>query len=522
MEEMHFAICDYLMAVHNGRIQNLCINMPPRAGKSTTGSQFFPQFSFGARPYMKFIGGSYDTDKAKEYSEEVRNAIRDSDEYQAIFPKIQLDSKGLIRWTTKQGGIYHALGISKGAAGKGFNLSVLDDPLSEQYAYSETKKASVRRWYGSGFRTRAQPEWHRIVLIMTRWATDDLQGHVLDLERKARKNNRKTEILCQANGQLFTPEAYDKWTVLKIPAFIDERTADLLNKYTGICQQVNQEKENAIAAIENRAPKKIPKLHYKPGDSFAPRRFSIPVLQSIRGTMTDVEWSALYMQEPVPDRGNIFKTDWWVEWPEKELPKFEMIVQTYDTAFKEGQENDYSARTTWGVFKKQDVYGFSRYNLLLLEHMNKRLNFPELRHEAFRSAMEYRPNVILVEDKASGQSLIQELRMKDLPVKKVKFMKNESKLSRAHSASPILEQGAIHYIPMRWSKRVISQCAQFPMGDHDDIVDTCIDTWLWLRRRFWVQLADDAINNPSSSEYSIGEDWGDEDEEDYHTHADSF
>ena len=293
--------------------------------------------------------------------------------------------------------------IGAGIAGKGWNLGIIDDPISEQDMYSSPAMEAVWNWYGPGFYTRRQPERNAIVLTMTRWNVSDLAGRLLSQE-------------------VVDPQA-DKWKVLRLPAILDAESASLLN-------QVAQSEE---------AKKYIDKPYfYQEGDSFSPRRWPKEELLRTKAQNTSKNWSALYMQSPYEEEGAILPREQWKKWPLKTPPHCEYVLQFYDTAFEETEVADYSARTTWGVFREPKT---GMHAVILLERMRERLNFPELREEAYDAYLEYEPDRVLVEKKASGHSLIQELRRRGVPVSPLKAEK--SKFVRAHSASIVLDQGLV-------------------------------------------------------------------------------
>jgi predicted phage terminase large subunit-like protein len=177
-----------------------------------------------------------------------------------------------------------------------------------------------------------------------------------------------------------------------------------------------------------------------------------------------------------------------------------MVIQSYDTAFEENEESDYSARTTWGVFEWEErldpklpwtarYKGQKRLCLMLLERMNMRMEFPELRKNAMEAAELWKPDKILIEKKASGHSLAQELRRAGLPVSRIRV--TDSKFVRAHAASLILERGCVWYVKRKWAEEVITQCGNFPADDHDDMVDTVTMALLWLRKRWSADYTDE-------------------------------
>lgn len=474
VEEAHLLIAEKLEALAEGRIDRLMIFMPPRTGKSLMVSVFFPAWYLGRFTDRKVMQVSYKTELAVGFGRQVRNMIRDPD-YQSIFPGVGLvpDNKAAGRWAIhdenatdrKRQGEYFAVGIESGIAGKGFNLGIIDDPLSEQDAISKVTKDRIWEWYGPGFYTRRQPDHNGIVVMSTRWANDDLPGRLL----AAAKDNADDEYA-------------DKWEVLKIPAVIGKAEARRLNSV------------NDNALLKN--PLYPERQVYEKGGSFAPRRWPTKELLRQKGNMRNRAWVALYQQEPVEDDGNILRRSCWRRWPGKEPPECEYLIQVYDTAFEETEENDFSARTTWGVFEHSDT-GDPRdlqHHVILLERMRERLSFPLLRDEAKAAYKEHRPDRVIIEKRASGHSLIQELRRAEVPIYPFN-PRNKSKLARAHVASNVLEQGAVWYMPRNWADDVIDECAQFPFGEHDDITDTCVMAWIFLRRMFWLDLRDDPVDD---------------------------
>ena len=190
------------------------------------------------------------------------------------------------------------------------------------------------------------------------------------------------------------------------------------------------------------------------------------------------------------------------------MPRFSEIIQVYDTAFEESQENDYSARTTWGIFNHRDqlwderakrpVFGPTRVSAMLLDAWRDRVGFPELREEVIQANTDFAPEAILIEKKASGHSLIQELRRKHLPVKAVSLSGSAGRkgvsgdlVARAHEASLMLEKGCIWYPPRQFAYTVIEEASKFPNGEHDDFVATLVIAWMYMRRYLDLELPDD-------------------------------
>lgn len=335
----------------------------------------------------------------------------------------------------------------------------IDDPNSEQDAFSRTAHDNTYAWFGGGYYTRRQPDRNCLVITMTRWMVADLAGRLL------------------ADG--VTNPGADQWTVLKIPAIVDEEAADMLND----CSD---------------DPHIETPHFYRPGDSFSPRRWSLEELQRTKNTITRKAWASLYLQSPTEEEGGILLREWWKPWHEgRALPEIEYTLQSYDTAFEEGETNDFSARTTWGVFKRVSD---GKMCVLVLEAMKRRMDFPKLLEDALDSYEAYKPDRVIIEKAASGAPLIQEMRKRGVPVTPVKPV--GSKIARANAATILFEQGCVYYPENRkWALDVIDDCAEFPNGPHDDIVDTVSQALVFLRRMFMLETPDDEDDEDDPDEY---------------------
>lgn len=466
LEEVHLVIATYLEALANGELDRLMVFMPPRTGKSLMASVFLPAWYLGRFPWRKVMAVSYQSELATGFGRDVRGIVRGED-FQQIFPGVVLsaDNRAAGRWSvlpppgaaSRQVGTYWAAGIKGGIAGKGWHLGVIDDPMSEQDATSTVAKDSVWEWYPQGFYTRRQPEQNAMVVMMTRWAKDDLAGRLLE---KAKNE----------------PEA-DKFTVLNIPAILDRGSAVLINKLAAAHGALGEDRKEL-----------------KEGGSFSPRRWKKSELLRTKGNVTSRSWTALYLGKPVEDEGNILKRKWWRRWPYAKAPDIEYMLQCYDTAFEDGEENDFSARTTWGIFKYSDTGDpkDAKHHCILLERWKARVQAVDLRQLALAAYKEYKPDRILIEKRASGIQLIQELRRAYVPASSwlppggSRYSKG--KVPRAHAASVPLELGAVWYMPRNWADDVIDECADFPYGQHEDLADTVTMALIYLRRHFWLDV----------------------------------
>lgn len=203
-----------------------------------------------------------------------------------------------------------------------------------------------------------------------------------------------------------------------------------------------------------------------------PERFPLEDLKRIRGAVGGAAWASLYQQRPAAAEGAIFKREWWR--PYGECPQFSQIVQSWDTAFKKGAETSYSVCTTWGLAEN---------GYFLLSVWRNRVEFPELRRTLIALADQWKPTAILVEDRASGQSLLQELKSATtLPVLAVRA--DSDKLSRAQAVTPLVEAGKV-FVPesASWLGDYIDELAAFPMGNYDDAVDSTTQALNYFRER---------------------------------------
>jgi predicted phage terminase large subunit-like protein len=276
----------------------------------------------------------------------------------------------------------------------------------------------------------------------------------------------------------------DKWETVNIPAILDEESAILL-----------REAQDRLIT-QGFLPKNAPPIEV--GGSYWPvlpenveadvglRGWFLDELHSARDNMPPYQWSALYMQNPVPEEGGILKRDWWQEWKEDRPPPCDYILQSWDTAFSTKNTSDYSAITTWGIFRdKKDIP-----NMILLGGQRGRWEYPELRMKSMELYNFHEPDSVIIEKAASGQSLIQDLSEAGLPI--IPYTPDKDKVSRAHACTPLLSSGRI-WIPRNknWAGEVVNECANFPNAANDDYTDTVTQAILWLKGGRWVRHPDD-------------------------------
>ena len=427
-----------LEEVERGNIKRLAIFMPPRHGKSQLTSQFFPAWYLGRNPSKFVIATTYAQDLADDFGRSVRNQIQDED-YNRIFNDCTLskDSSSVRRFHTTGSGVYYAVGAGGAITGRGAHLLLIDDPIKgREDADSDAMRSNLIDWYRSTAYSRLMPGGS-IILIQTRWHEDDLAGWIL----------RET--------------SHEPWEVIELPAVLDEKASKILKR-----------------------PK---------GQALWPEAYDKKRLEEIKKTAGSREWNSLYMQRPSAEEGNILKRYWWKEWKEDNPPECNYILQSWDTAYTVKSTSDYSAVTTWGIFEHKGIQ-----NAILLSARRERWEFPELKSEAINLYNEFKPDVVLIEAKASGWSLIQELQRAGIPITPFNPKKADKK-TRAHSVTPLFEAGRVWYPSSKyWAEDVINQCAQFPSSNYDDLVDSTTQALMRLRQGLFVEHPQDIPLEPSA------------------------
>jgi len=412
-----------------GKITRLIVNMPPRHTKSEFASFLLPAWMVGRNPKLKIIQATHTGELAIRFGRKAKNLI-DSPDYHKIFKtRLQEDSQAAGRWETAQGGEYFAAGVGGAITGRGADLLIIDDPHSEQDALSPTAMENAYEWYTSGPRQRLQPGG-KIVLVMTRWSKKDLTGILL-------KNQSEVKA--------------DQWEVVEFPAILD---------------------------------------HGKKSEAVWPEYWKLDELEKVKATLPVGKWNAQWMQRPTSEEGALIKREWWRLWDHDEPPNLHYVIQSYDTAYLKKETADFSAITTWGVFYPNED---SPANLILVDAIKGRYEFPELRRIALDQYKYWNPESVIIEAKAAGLPLTYELRQMDIPVQNFTPSKGNDKHVRVNTCAPLFESGMIWAPDQKFAEEVIEECAAFPHGDHDDLVDSTTQAVMRFRQGGFVQHPEDYI-----------------------------
>ena len=224
-----------------------------------------------------------------------------------------------------------------------------------------------------------------------------------------------------------------------------------------------------------------------------PEYWKLEELEKVKVTLPVAKWNAQWMQKPTSEEGAIIKREWWQVWDKDELPYVDYVIQSYDTAFLQKETADYSAITTWGVFYPDSD---SKPNLILMDSIKERYEFPELRRVALDQYNYWKPDMVIVEQKASGTPLTHELRQMDIPVMTFTPSRGNDKHVRVNTCAPLFEAGLIWAPDRKFAEEVVEECAAFPHGDHDDLVDSMTMAVMRFRQGGFITHPEDYLDEP--------------------------
>ena len=434
----HKKLAKIFTDVIEGRKNRVIINIAPRMGKSEFSSYLFPAFFLGKYPNKKIIMGTHTASLSEDFGRKVRNLI-DSEEYRELFPQTVVadDQKAAGKWGTGAGGQYYAAGVGGALAGRGADLFVIDDPHSEQDVKANSRLAfdTAWSWFQTGPLQRLMPGGG-IIVVMTRWGKLDLTGRLIDYQTK-------------------NPNA-PPWEIVELPAILNEGTDD--------------EK------------------------SLWPEQWPLAALKSAKASIDPQYWNAQYMQQPTSDNAAIISRKNWRIWEPEDPPTCEYIIQSWDTAFEAKTSADYSACTTWGVFYNEEENDAAQ--VILLDAFKDRMQFPELKATALKHYKEWEPDAFIVEKKAAGAPLIQELRRMGIPVQETNPSRGNDKVVRLNAVADLFTSGTVWAPDTRWAREVIEEVASFPNGENDDYVDTTSQALLRFRQGGFISLNTDEKDDP--------------------------
>ena len=423
------AIAFQLERVRRGEIRRLIITLPPRNLKSICASVAFPAFVMGHDPTARIVCVSYSADLAQNFARQSRQVIS-SDWYRRIFPGTRLSrhKQEMLDFVTAMEGYRFSTSVGGTLTGRGGNLIIIDDAMKPDDANSEVRREGVNEWFESTLLSRLDDkQTGAIVIIMQRLHMDDLVGRVMDRS---------------------------DWVHLNLPAIAEADEMLQIGPKTSHFRRV--------------------------GELLHPERDNQEVLEELKRSMGSYAFSAQYQQSPIPLEGEIWKWKWFRRYDaHPRITADYKVVQSWDTASKSGQLNDYSVCTTWLVNEDQEEYH-------LLDLYRERLEYPDLRRAVEALACEWKAASILVEDKGSGTQLIQDFEHSRVAAvgSPIAIEPEGDKVTRAFTQAAPIEAGRV-LLPREadWLEDLRKEILQFPHGRHDDQVDSIAQFLKWERNR---------------------------------------
>lgn len=419
-----------LQAAMQGRSKRLIITVPPRHLKSLAASTALPAWWLGHDPSAAIINVTYGQELSDKFARDCRS-IMTSPWYAALFPtRLATARTALHELVTTKSGFRMATSVGGVLTGRGADVIIIDDPLKPGDAVSEARRNSTNEWYDGTLYSRLNDKAEgTIIIIMQRLHEDDLVGHVL---------------------------AQEGWDLVSFPAIADADEEHVVNTVLG----------------QRRFTRRA-------GEALHPARESIETLQLIRATIGTYNFAGQYQQVPAPAGGGMVREAWFKRYDATELPsQFDQVLQSWDTANKPTELSDYSVCTTWGL-KEQRFF--------LLNVFRRRMAYPDLKRAVRELWQAYSAGVVLIEDKASGTQLIQELIEEGVHAV-TRFNPEYDKVMRLHAQTATIENGFI-YLPNEapWLAEYLHELTTFPNGKHDDQTDSTSQALAWSKQRpaFW-------------------------------------
>lgn len=442
------AICSHLEAVTDGRINRLLINVPPGFMKSLICDVFFPAWEWGPKglAHHRFVAFSYAASLTLRDNGRFRDLIVSRDYQELWGSKFAPRKIGEEKVSNDKTGWKLASSVGGVATGERGNRVILDDPHSVKEAESDVVRSETVRWFKEAMSNRLNDmERDAIIVIMQRVHENDVSGTIISGE--------------MGYVHLCIPMEYE----------------------------IGRHCETEIGWSDWRT---------QDGELAWPERFPGHINAAMRRDLGSYAYSGQYQQSPVPRGGGIFKTIWWNRWdddacqqygvPQGHLPAFSYILAILDSAYTKNEENDPCAMTVWGLW--HDLKGNPA--LMLVNAWEEWLEFSPLVARAAKACTDYRVDRLLIESKASGISVAQELTRQysqsSWGVELVDPGKGD-KVARAYAVTHLFESGMV-WAPgftdgtwRRWAEKVIDQMSAFPKAPHDDLTDTSTMGLKYLR-----------------------------------------
>jgi predicted phage terminase large subunit-like protein len=427
-----------LEEVRRGSCKRLIANVPPRHLKSHAISIAFPAWVLGHDPAKQILSVTYAQDFSDNLARKSRTLMT-SPFYEGLFDtRLSKGREAVSDFETTDGGTRFSTSVGGVLTGRGADIIIIDDPLKADDALT-ARRRSVNEWFDNTVRSRLNSqEKGAIIIVMQRLHADDLVAHV---------------------------QQHESWDVLSFPAIAEQDEAyDFLTPY-------------------GRR-----RIHRSTGEILQPALLSPTTLESQRRGMTEYNFVAQYLQDPQPPSGIIVKREWLKYYGPGDLPKqFDQIFQSWDTANKDTELSNFSVCTTWGLKDRR---------LFLLDVYRHKLEFPDLKRAVRELAALHRAQIVLIEVKASGSSLIQELRAEHFSLVRAAPAMDGDKVMRLRAQTAKIEGGFVLFPKQaHWLEAYLGELISFPNPKHDDQVDSTVFALAWSTLNPPYLWTDQSINN---------------------------
>jgi predicted phage terminase large subunit-like protein len=420
--------------IANGVKKRVIVNIAPRHGKSEMISYLAPAWFLGKFPQKKVIMASHTADLAVNFGRRVRNLVG-AENYRDIFPTVELQADS--KSASRWGTNFNGeyFAIGVGGALAGRGADLFI--IDDPHSEQEAKQGRADVF---------EPAWEWFQSGPVQRLMPG--GAIIVVMTRWSKMDLTGKIV----DHMTREDGADQWEVVEFPAILNDKP-------------------------------------------LWPEFWGIDELLAKKASMDVRYWQAQYMQEPTSEEGALIKREWWQVWDRENPPMCEHIIMTLDAAQEKTNRSDYNALLTWGVFKNDQT---QNYNIILLNAIKERLEFPELKEKAFNHYKEWEPDAFIVEAKASGAPLIYELRAMGIPVSEFTPSRGNDKMVRINSVADLFASGKVWAPETRWADELIEEMAAFPYSDHDDLVDSTTQALIRFRKGGFIRLQTDEPDEPVS------------------------
>jgi len=484
MDSWHIqAIAEHLEAAYERKIKKLLINIPPRTGKTSLISVAFPAWVWIQNPEEKFMYASYAGSLGLEHSLKCRRLI-ESDWYRSRWDsvyKLAKDQNAKGYFENNKGGYRISSSVGGTSTGRGASILIADDPNGAQEAVSEAKRTTANAWWDQVWSTRLNnPKKDVRIVVQQRIHENDISGHIM---------NNDTE---------------GDWVKLILP------------------MEFESSRKSRTIVLPTTEGKIWEDPRVEDGQLLCEERFSSKEINAYKSELGSYGYAGQFQQRPAPEEGGIIKKAWFQWWKDSTPPDIEFVLQSWDTALTAKEMSAYSACTTWGVFYDHNYIE----NVILLSMWRGRIEYPELREMTKRLYFDYRDtgpvrnpefkgrpvDMCLIEAKASGDPLIQDLAAAS--VRAIPFVPNKygDKIQRVRLITPLIEGGRV-WLPAKppkyerllpYADEFLEAISCFPNSESRDLVDTMAQALLKFKEgKFILNPKDERPISPSTKTITV-------------------